>query len=796
MRDFNSDVLDFRVAESDKDVETLITSIKKETSNSKRRYYALDLETKPIDSKRPGGALIHTNALIRLVQIFSISWSMPYVIDVDKISRECLISFFTLLEEIHYKNVVLIAHNASYEYIIIRQVLGIRLNNIKDTYTALCTLNVSHGWKEGLKRGLSLADMARDLFDIRLDKTLQNSRWIGKRLSDKQLIYSAIDVSAPKGNINPFTNKPLRSILIEAYRLIEYICCNKLKEQWAFDLDQRCVPVMAEMKFTGWSINDPLKNVLLETVREYKEDSLKELCKGLKIPVKYDPFKDEYIVPSWITTNFNNPKKLVSILNDLLKNIDKSLMISNSESKILLDLLKRIEDVYENSSKELESIEEDIEGNRFNDLNDEPLYNNDEENSEEYEEKAYELILEKREENKNIEEKKVLVENIVNYKRYSKYYEFVKKYLDEIDPITNRLHLSIKSVGTSTGRCASSDSLTKINAQNIPNRKIVIECPPEMLSGIDSKHSKKYKVYVTPRNLFTAPRGYTHGSFDYISQELAVVAYASGENKMIDTFKQRRDKPTIYNPKTDTQVPNPDADLHTRAATYIYPALLNIPKYELDNVVRTPDKNGIKARDTGKIMNFSIIYGKTPAAFAVDFNVSIEEAKKMVENYLNGFPNLNIWLKTNTEVSKITKVVRTMTNRVISIWEDNAKGIGNSGSQGRKGINSGVQGPSADMIKKACIYIQTRVPEVKLLSVVHDECNCQLPGECRIKDIQVDKKGFMKPIYEVSEETLEASDKVIKCMEDAELDILSMTGYDKEEIVTGVSATLAPYWQH
>lgn len=776
-------LINIEILETEEDIEELIKKIKNEINKKSKAEdilrYGIDLETKAIDNTIEGGALIHSNAKVRLIQIYQTEWERVKIIDINYIKEEKIKELLKFLEVEHYKNIELIAHNAMYEYIILRENYEIKLNNIKDTYTALCTLNVSQGWKEGLKRGRGLADLSKFLFNIELDKTQQNSNWGNNNLTEKQYEYAALDVGAPKGKINEHTKKELKSILIEGYIILEKVCKEIIKEGWSFDLDQKCVSIMAEMKFNGWPINKELKEILIEEVKRKKDESILELCNKFNIAIKYDPFIDNYIVPEQILTIFNNPKELVKKINKRLRELDKKLYIETAESKILLDLLNQVDKIYDTNNKQIEDIEELKLENEENEENN-------------YSEK----INKKQIKGIEIKEKREIIEAVINYKKYLKLYEFIEKYLSCIDKKTGKLHLTILPVGTSTGRCASRDSQLKINAQNIPNKTIVIECNPEVIRGYNNKKcSKKYKINVSLRNLFTANENQVFGSFDYGSQELVLVAYSSKEEEMIKTFEEKINRPKIINPITKEYVTNPNADLHIKASKYIFPDLLEVEDYELDKLAKSPDKNGVIPRHIGKIVNFSIIYGKTVSSFAEDFKVSLEEAENMVNNYLKGFPNLSKWLKENNERAKVEKTIRTASGRQISIWESNAKGIQNREAIGRKGVNALIQGEGSNMTKLACLYIRERVPEIKALSIVHDEYNCLLPGTCKIVDLKEDK-GLYKPIFEISNEAIEVAKKVSNCMEEAGRDIISTMGYKKEEILITVSSSLAPYWEH
>lgn len=330
-------------------------------TNNDFSYMAIDIETYSSDSLEPNGALDCTLSVIRLISLMTETWECPYVIDVKLINNTpyCL-KLLNAINKGHEINFTLIAHNASYEFTIIYHNFGIKLNYIKDTLTALATLDVANGWKEGIRRGKSLDSIAWHFFGIELDKTLQTSDWFNT-LSMPQYEYSSFDVGAPQGIINPFTNEPLTSIVIEFYILMQQVCRDELNMLGAFELDQACVPIVAEMEANGLPLNIELCKATSQTLNSIKEKSLQKLCTALGRRLQLDLYTGELVVPSDLQKLLNSNKKLLEILNVKLPKEQK---LTDVQMTSLEELLKQLdteeEEDIDSIKTELISEAEDI----------------------------------------------------------------------------------------------------------------------------------------------------------------------------------------------------------------------------------------------------------------------------------------------------------------------------------------------------------------------------------------------------------------------------------------------------
>lgn len=427
------ELIDYFYIEDNSYIPDIVNLIKNSTNP-----IALDLETYPdFDKCSKLEGLIDINraaldahlALVRLVQINFLGSKYPIVIDVKKIGKEKVLPIIEAIEEIHY-SIDVIAHNASFEYMMILSNWNIKLLNIKDSLIAAYTNNVSTGWKAGKIRGSSLKDLARDYFRIDLSKQEQLSDWSRDELSNAQKEYSALDVGVPKGYNNPFTQKPMTSIVIELYELMAYIANDFHTQYEAFLLDQELVPLMADAMYKGMPVNKKLLKEMNIHFSKLKEKATISICKELGLKLSRSVILEDgrpiskLVIPDYISKKLNDSKGLLQIVNSVLKS---------------------------ESLEDLKSASLETELKKYEDLDSE-------------EEEAFYKINSK------------ILNLILEYRKHKKLLEDGLKYYKSINPITERIHAKINVIGTSTSRMSSGGEgeSEKNNIQAISARSVTM----------------------------------------------------------------------------------------------------------------------------------------------------------------------------------------------------------------------------------------------------------------------------------------------------------------------------------
>ena len=238
-----------------------------------------------------------------------------------------------------------------------------------------------------------------------------------------------------------------------------------------------------------------------------------------------------------------------------------------------------------------------------------------------------------------------------------------------INSRTGHIHTSFNQATTATGRLSSSDP----NLQNIPVR------------GEEGKEIRK---------AFIPEPGCLFFSADYSQIELRVMAHLSGDENMIEAFREGH-------------------DIHAATAAKIY-------KEELENVSRDQ-------RTKAKRANFGIIYGITIFGLADRLEISREEARQLIDGYFETCPKVKEYMEKAKEEARSKGYVETLFHRRRYLADINSANGTVRGFAERNAINAPIQGTAADIIKVAMVRIHRRFKSEnirsKMILQVHDELN-------------------------------------------------------------------------
>ena len=271
-------------------------------------------------------------------------------------------------------------------------------------------------------------------------------------------------------------------------------------------------------------------------------------------------------------------------------------------------------------------------------------------------------------------------EHILEYRQLTK---LVNTYLvalkEAIQPKTGRIHASFNQVVTATGRLSSSDP----NLQNIPIRS---DAGREI------------------RKAFVAAPGHVLLAADYSQIELRLLAHLSGDENLIQAFKD-------------------GMDIHTAVAAEV----MDVAPENVDGDMRS----------TAKMINFGIVYGITAFGLArrLGGDVSNSEAAEIIENYKARFPRINEFLAACVDQSKghADGHVETILGRRRAIPQIHARNPNEQALGERMAINTVVQGSAADLIKLAMLDLHrclpTEAPGTKMLLQIHDELVFEVPED-------------------------------------------------------------------
>ena len=245
-----------------------------------------------------------------------------------------------------------------------------------------------------------------------------------------------------------------------------------------------------------------------------------------------------------------------------------------------------------------------------------------------------------------------------------------------VNPRTGHIHTSFNQAVTATGRLSSSDP----NLQNIPVR------------GEDGKEI---------RRCFVPEDGCLFFSADYSQIELRVMAHLSGDENMIEAFREGH-------------------DIHAATAAKIY-------RKPIGEVTRDE-------RTKAKRANFGIIYGITVFGLAERLDISRDEAKALIDGYFETFPRVRDYMEQAKETARAKGYAETLFHRRRYLPDITSRNATVRNFAERNAINAPIQGSAADIIKIAMARIHRRFAEEglrsKMILQVHDELNFSvLPEE-------------------------------------------------------------------
>lgn len=205
----------------------------------------------------------------------------------------------------------------------------------------------------------------------------------------------------------------------------------------------------------------------------------------------------------------------------------------------------------------------------------------------------------------------------LNYKNKQKRMDsYGKKYLNQINPKTGRLHTIFRQIGTKSGRMASGNSkqynvdlalasglqvneVTYCNMQNLPR---------------DAETRACFKAM--PGNVFI--------SCDYAAEESRVQADVWNEKTLLDSFAQGIDTHNLY-------------------------AKMCFPEELKDVDVKDVKKVRPDLRQLAKSAEFATAYGSDGSSIATKIGVAREKAKDMVAGIVKGMPGMVAFKKATAK---------------------------------------------------------------------------------------------------------------------------------------------------
>ena len=266
-----------------------------------------------------------------------------------------------------------------------------------------------------------------------------------------------------------------------------------------------------------------------------------------------------------------------------------------------------------------------------------------------------------------------IVSLVLEYRQLTKLNSTYVEGLSKVIAPDGRIHTSFQNTVTATGRLSS----TEPNLQNIPVRTAL---------GAEM------------RTMFVARPGWVLVDADYSQIELRLLAHMSGDEAMIQAFRD-------------------GVDIHTVTASQVFGV--------------SPDRVTADMRRAAKAVNFGIVYGISPFSLSQDIHVSVAQAKSYMEKYFAHYAGVRAYMDGVVEQGKSQGYVSTLYGRRRWLPELKSSNFNTRSFGERVALNMPIQGTAADIIKLAMIRVEHRLAQeglqAQLVLQVHDELIVECP---------------------------------------------------------------------
>lgn len=271
----------------------------------------------------------------------------------------------------------------------------------------------------------------------------------------------------------------------------------------------------------------------------------------------------------------------------------------------------------------------------------------------------------------NLVDKHEIIQEVLNYRSAKKLLStYVEALPNQINPRTNKIHASFNQTLVATGRLSSNNP----NLQNIPIRE---------------KRGREIR-----RAFIPSSEKHVFLSADYSQIELRLMAHLSGDENMINAFKNGE-------------------DIHTTTASKVYGV-------DIKSVTK-------EMRGKAKTANFGIIYGISSFGLSQRMRISKTEAKELIDGYFLSYPGVRQFMDESIKSAREKGYVETMFGRRRPVPDILSRNQLVRGNAERFAINTPIQGTAADIIKIAMVNIHKIMKEknlnTEMIIQVHDELN-------------------------------------------------------------------------
>ena len=268
-----------------------------------------------------------------------------------------------------------------------------------------------------------------------------------------------------------------------------------------------------------------------------------------------------------------------------------------------------------------------------------------------------------------------IVANILEYRTYSKLKSTYADGLQTNIESDGKIRTTFNQTITATGRLSSTDP----NLQNIPMRE-------DLGRRI--------------RKCFYPAEGCVFVDADYSQIELRVLAHMSGDEKLIEAYREAK-------------------DIHRTTASQVF----HVPFDEVTDQMRR----------NAKAVNFGIVYGISSFGLSQGLSISRKEAQDYINDYFHTYPKIKAFLDRLVRNAREKGYAESLFGRRRPVPELKSSNFMQRSFGERVAMNSPIQGTAADIIKIAMIRVFNRLRkegmQSKLILQIHDELLIEAPND-------------------------------------------------------------------
>ena len=260
-----------------------------------------------------------------------------------------------------------------------------------------------------------------------------------------------------------------------------------------------------------------------------------------------------------------------------------------------------------------------------------------------------------------------IVAKILEYRQMAKLKSTYADGLAGFIQADGRIHGKFHQTITATGRLSSAEP----NLQTIPVRM---------------------ELGRLIRKVFIPEDGFVFVDADYSQIELRILAHCSGDDMLINAYRQAQ-------------------DIHRITASQVF----HVPFDEVTDLQRR----------NAKAVNFGIVYGISSFGLSQDLSISRKEAAEYIDQYFLTYPGIKTFLDNTVASAREHGYVETLFGRRRPMPELKSSNYMQRSFGERVAMNAPIQGTAADIIKVAMIGVSRRLKEKQMKSrlvlQVHDE---------------------------------------------------------------------------